>query len=58
MKEEFNKNICIQECPIGKAKSQELLDKYNSAFDAASEMWVFVEQCSQTCERCQRARET
>lgn len=57
MKEEFNRDICIQECPIGKAKSQELLDKYNSAFDAASEMWVFVEKCSQTCERCRCGRE-
>ena len=39
--EDFNKLIndfCIKECPLGIEKSEEFLDKNNSAFDAAMDM--------------------
>lgn len=43
---------CSDECPIGKAKKEELLNTHNSGYDAALEMHWFVEKCAETCERC------
>lgn len=43
------KDFCIRECPLGKEKSQELLDRNNSAYDAAMDMCFFVEECIKTC---------
>lgn len=40
---------CIKECPLGKEKSRELLDKNNSAYDAALDMQFFVDKCIKTC---------
>lgn len=42
-------DFCIKECPLGKKKSEELLDKNNSAYDAAVDMLYFVEECIKTC---------
>lgn len=47
------RNYCYKVCPLGKAKSQELLDTLNSAYDAAMDMVAFVEKCAKTCSRCQ-----
>ena len=43
---------CSDECLIGKAKKEELLNTHNSGYDAALEMHWFVEKCAETCERC------
>jgi hypothetical protein len=43
------KDFCIKECPIGKKKSREFLDMDNSAYDAALDMYFFVEKCMNTC---------
>ena len=43
------RDYCHKECPIGKAKSKEFLDANNSAYDAAMDMWFFVEKCIKTC---------
>jgi hypothetical protein len=40
---------CMHECPIGCAKSEELLTKNNSVFDAVSDFRLFVEKCFETC---------
>ena len=45
-------DYCYRECPIGKAKSRELLDESNSAYDAALDMPWFVQKYSETCGRC------
>lgn len=42
-------DFCIKECPRGKEKSEELLDKNNSALDAAMDMYFFIEKCLETC---------
>jgi hypothetical protein len=42
-------NFCIKGCPIGIEKSRELLDKNNSAYDAAMDMQFFVDKCIKTC---------
>ena len=43
------KDFCIKGCPLGREKSKELLDKNNSAYDAAMDMYFFVEECVKTC---------
>jgi hypothetical protein len=42
-------NYCIKECPLGKEKSEEFLNRNNSAYDAAMDMYFFVEECKNTC---------
>jgi hypothetical protein len=42
-------DFCIKSCPVGIEKSKELLDKNNSAYDAAIDMYFFVEECMKTC---------
>jgi hypothetical protein len=44
------KHCCIEDCPIGKAKSQELLAGCNSAYDAAMDFIDFVNKCSKECQ--------
>lgn len=36
---------CVRECPIGKLESNEILNRNNSAFDAAFDMQYFVKGC-------------
>ena len=36
---------CIDECPIGKPKAEEYLQKNNSGIDAAIDMQFFVNRC-------------
>ena len=43
------KDYCIKDCPIGKAKTEELLRKNNSVYDAAMDMHFFVKECRKTC---------
>ena len=43
------KDFCTKECPIGRKKSRELLDRHNSVYDAAMDMYFFVEKCVNTC---------
>jgi hypothetical protein len=43
------RDFCITGCPIGLEKSREFLDKNNSAYDAAMDMYFFVENCIKTC---------
>ena len=40
---------CIKKCPLGKQKSKEFLNYNNSAYDAAIDMQLFVENCKTTC---------
>lgn len=42
-------DYCINECPLGKEKSEEFLDKNESAYDAAMDMRFFVKECLKTC---------
>ncbi len=42
-------NYCNKSCPIGIEKSRELLDKNNSAYDAAISFRFFVEDCFKYC---------
>ena len=42
-------DFCIKECPLGIEKSEEFLDKNNSAFDAAMDMHCYVKECIKTC---------
>lgn len=55
--ENFDRSYCIDECPIGKAKDKEFLNKNNSAYDAAMDMYWFVKECMKTCERCKATQE-
>lgn len=50
--ENFDRLYCIQTCTVGKAKSKELLERWDSALSAALEMDNFVKECKKTCERC------
>ena len=43
-------DFCIKCCHIGKEKSEELLNKNNSVYDAAMDMHIFVEHCIKTCQ--------
>lgn len=43
------RDFCIKDCPLGKEKSREFLDKNNSVYDAATDMYFFVEECIKTC---------
>lgn len=49
LKEISGRDYCIYVCPIGKAKSAELLDACESAWDAAMDMHAFVDMCEKTC---------
>lgn len=49
---EFDDTYCIKQCENGIAKSNEFLDNNNSAYDAAIDMWAFVEECKKTCPHC------
>ena len=49
--DKVDKQYCSEKCPIGIAKKEELLNSNNSAYDAAMDMYWFVEQCCRTCER-------
>ncbi len=42
-------DFCIKECPFGKEKSKEFLDKNNSVYDAVIDMQTFVKECIKTC---------
>lgn len=42
-------NYCIENCLIGKKKSEELLDGCNSACDAAIDFRLFADDCFKTC---------
>lgn len=42
-------NYCRKICSIGKAKSEEFLDRNNSAYDAAIDFLVFTDKCFETC---------
>lgn len=48
---------CTRECPIGKSKSDDILWRSNSAFDAAFDMQQFVNKCSLTCKYENKRRE-
>ncbi len=43
------KDYCIKKCPKGIAESKRLLDINNSAYDAAMDMYSFVQVCLKTC---------
>lgn len=45
----MNIAYCDKNCPIGKKKSTEFLDKNNSAYDAALDFMWFTEECFKTC---------
>ena len=45
----MNTNYCDKICPIGSKKSEEFLDKNNSAFDAAVDFSSFIYKCFETC---------
>lgn len=45
----MDNEYCIKHCELGCKKSKELLDKHNSAYDAALDMHWFVEGCKKTC---------
>lgn len=42
-------DFCIKGCTIGLAKCEEFLNKNNSAYDAAMDMYFFVDECIKTC---------
>lgn len=39
---------CIKECPIGKKQSEKFLEDAESAWDAAFDMHLFVDECIKT----------
>ena len=41
---------CDRKCPIGMQKREQFLSECESAFDAALDMWAFVDKCSKTCD--------
>lgn len=43
-------NYCYKKCPIGKQASAEFLDKNNSAYGAAMDFNLFIDECSKTCQ--------
>lgn len=45
----MNLNFCDTECPIGTKAKEELLNKRNSAFDAAIDFNYFIDECIKTC---------
>ena len=45
----MNITYCDKICPIGSKKSEEFLDKSNSAFDAAINFSSFIHKCFETC---------
>jgi hypothetical protein len=45
----MNRRYCDTQCPIGKKKSEEFLNRYNSAYDAALDFIWFTEECFKTC---------
>ena len=40
---------CHKKCCIGQQKSDEFLNRNNSAYDAAVDFWFFVDECFKTC---------
>lgn len=45
----MNLNFCDTKCSIGRKTKEELLDKRNSAFDAAIDFNYFIDECRKTC---------
>ena len=45
----MNIEYCDKFCAIGREKREELLDKNNSAYDAAMDFMWFTEKCFKTC---------
>ena len=46
----FDCTICSDKCPKGRAFLKQVLNDNNSAFDAAVDMWQFVDKCRDTCD--------
>lgn len=42
-------SYCIENCPIGRDKSLELLEECNSACSAAIDFRFFVDECIKSC---------
>ena len=40
---------CIDKCPAGQQKYKDLLEAYNSIYEAVIRFRFFVEDCSKTC---------
>jgi hypothetical protein len=40
---------CIDKCPVGQQKYKDLLEAYNSIYEAVIRFRFFVEDCSKTC---------
>jgi hypothetical protein len=47
-----NLEYCYEKCELGKAKGKEFIEENNSAFDAAIDFHIFVEECKKTCNKC------
>ena len=45
----MNIRYCDKQCNIGKVKSEEFLNRTNSAYDAAMDFIGFVTECFKTC---------
>lgn len=45
----MNRCYCGTECPKGKKASEDFINKNNSAFDAAIDFSLFVNECFKTC---------
>ena len=50
----MNSNYCYEKCEKGKQKARELLDKNNSASDAALDFTWWIEECKKTCPKFQQ----
>jgi hypothetical protein len=46
---------CGTVCEKGKKASESCLNENNSAFDAALDFRLFVEECKKTCTKCSSA---
>ena len=44
------KDFCFDNCPIGREAKQKFLDENNSAYDAAIDFRLFVEECKKSCK--------
>jgi hypothetical protein len=49
----MDSNYCYETCEKGKQKARELLDKNNSASDAALDFTWWTEECKKTCPKFQ-----
>lgn len=45
----LNITYCYEQCPVGRAASEEFLNTNNSVFGAAMEFQYFTENCFNTC---------